>query len=291
MTMKLASFSQDGVSSFGVVRDGLIIDGPRALAGRATTLREALERGLLDELASVYNGHDGIPINAVELLPPVPEPSKILCVGVNYTDHREESGFSAVPEHPTIFTRFADTHVGHGVPIALPTLSNEIDYEGEVALIIGRPLPVGAHGADLARAIAGLSCYNDLSVRDWQFHNTQWVPGKNFYGLGAFGPWMVTMDEFPDLGSVHLTTRINGKICQSATLDQLIFNFEDILRYVTSFTPLAPGDVILTGTPGGVGMAATPPMFLKPGDVAEVAVTGIGTLRSPLVAGSVSVRR
>jgi 2-keto-4-pentenoate hydratase/2-oxohepta-3-ene-1,7-dioic acid hydratase in catechol pathway len=203
---------------------------------------------------------------------------------VNYLDHREETGHVEKPRHPTIFSRFADTQVGHERPVAHPPNTTQLDYEGEVAIVIGRHVSAIETDADARTAIVGLSCYNDLSVRDWQLHNSQWLPGKNFTGVGSFGPWLVTMDEFDDLGSVRLTTRVNGEVRQDATLDDLVFDFPAILRYLTGFTRLAPGDVIVTGTPGGVGLAAKPPRFLVPGDVTEIEVSGVGVLRNEIVA-------
>lgn len=283
--MKLATYRDDHRTTFGVVTDAGVIDAVALLDGAVTSLRELLEHGLLPRLAELSVGarptHD---INAVEFLPPVPDPAKILCVGVNYADHREETGHADLPTHPTIFSRFADSQVGHGHAVIRPAVTDQLDYEGEVALVIGGHMSAVETEPDALSAIAGLSCYNDLSVRDWQLHNSQWLPGKNFRGVGSFGPWLVTLDEFTDLGSTRLTTRVNGEIRQEATLDQMIFNFTDILRYITSFTTLAPGDVIATGTPGGVGLAADPPRLLSPGDVTEVEVSGIGILRNEVVA-------
>ncbi|MEV7976783.1 fumarylacetoacetate hydrolase family protein [Streptomyces sp. NPDC086519] len=283
--MKLLTYRIGDEESFGVLSGDVVIDGAAALAGDATSIRELLERDLLGPLERLSERRAVThPLADIEYLPPVPDPAKILCVGVNYVDHREETGHTEKPEHPTVFSRFADTQVGHGHPVVHPPNSKQLDYEGEVAIVIGRHVSAIETDADARAAIAGLSCYNDLSVRDWQLHNSQWLPGKNFAGIGSFGPWLVTMDEFDDLGSVRLTTRVNGEVRQDATLDDLIFDFTAILRYVTGFTRLAPGDVIVTGTPGGVGLAAKPPRFLAPGDVTEIEVSGIGVLRNEIVA-------
>ncbi|MFD4510640.1 fumarylacetoacetate hydrolase family protein [Streptomyces sp. NPDC058457] len=283
--MKLLSYRVGEVESFGVLSGDGVIDGAEALAGDATTIREVLERDLLGPLEHLTARRKvTYALAEIAYLPPVPDPAKILCVGVNYVDHREETGHVEKPEHPTIFSRFADTQVGHGRPVVHPPNSKQLDYEGEVAIVIGRHVSAIETDADARAAIAGLSCYNDLSLRDWQLHNSQWLPGKNFRGVGSFGPWLVTLDEFDDLGSVRLTTRVNGELRQDATLGDLVFGFTDILRYVTGFTSLAPGDVIATGTPGGVGLAAKPPRFLAPGDVAEIEVSGVGVLRNEIVA-------
>lgn len=285
--MKLLTYSVAGHQSFGAVIDGRVIDGPALLGNRAETLRQLLELDLLSELRDLLPAATvSHRLDSVEFLPPVPDPGKILCVGVNYQSHRDETGQGQKPEYPTIFTRFADTQVGHEQPVRHPSNTSQLDYEGEVAVIIGRAVDPDADDEGLLASIAGLACYNDVSARDWQLHNSQWIPGKNFAGVGSFGPWLVTFDEFADLGSVRLTTRINGELLQDATLKDLIFDFKEILRYVAGFTPLAPGDVIATGTPGGVGLVAEPPRFLHPGDVMEIEVTGVGTLRNTVAADS-----
>lgn len=279
--MKLLSYTVDGIASFGALKDGGVVDGPSLLGQKVPSLRAALEQDLLPGFAQkLERAAITYQLPQIEYLPPIPESRKVLCIGVNYVDHRAESGVVDVPSHPTVFTRFSDSHVGHGQPIVRPAMSEQLDYEGEVAIVIGGPVDASANDEALLGSIAGLSCYNDVSVRDWQLHNSQWVPGKNFAGVGAFGPWLVTLDEFDDLGSVRLTTRVNGEVVQDATLGDLIFDFAAILRYVAAFTPLSAGDVIVTGTPGGVGVVANPPRFLQPGDVMEVEVSGAGVLRN-----------
>lgn len=282
--MKLVTYNASGRESFGVLADDGIVDGARLLGNEVTTMRRLLAADLLPRLRDlVANAGVDHALEDVELLPPVPDPDKLLCVGVNYADHRAETGHQDVPEHPTIFSRFRDTQVGHDRPVVHPTNTEQLDYEGEVAIVIGRYVSSVGSDDEAMGAIAGLSCYNDLSVRDWQLHNSQWLPGKNFYGVGSFGPALVTMDEVRDLPSLRLTTRVNGELLQDATLSQLIFDFPAILRYITGFTPLQPGDVIATGTPGGVGLVADPPRFLTPGDVTEIEVTGVGILRNTIV--------
>ncbi|MGY4711515.1 fumarylacetoacetate hydrolase family protein [Mycolicibacterium sp. CBM1] len=281
--MKLLTYRFAGRESFGVVRGDQVIDGPALFNEPIVSLKHLLELDLTDELRRrLPDAQASHPLADIEYLPPITDPAKIFCVGVNYQDHRDETGTTAKPDHPTIFTRFADTHVGHQQPIRHPANTSQLDYEGEVALVIGRTLATGASDAELAAGIAGLSCYNDVSARDWQLHNSQWIPGKNFEGVGSFGPWLVTLDEYDDLGGVALTTRVNGEVLQHATLDDLIFDFVDILRYLTGFTTLAAGDVIVTGTPGGVGLVADPPRFLQPGDTTEVEVDGVGILRNSI---------
>jgi 2-keto-4-pentenoate hydratase/2-oxohepta-3-ene-1,7-dioic acid hydratase in catechol pathway len=283
--MRLATYRVGVCTSFGVVVDDGIVDGANALNGRARSVRELLGQDLTGDLASAISGRvPDYSLDGVEFLPPVPNPEKILCVGVNYADHRSETGQSEMPEYPTIFSRFSDTQVGHRQSVVHPPNTNQLDYEGEVAIVIGRHTTRVESESEARAAIAGLSCYNDVSARDWQLHNSQWLPGKNFRGVGSFGPWLVTTDEFDDFSGLRIVTRVNGQTRQDASLKDLIFDFTDILRYVTGFTDLAPGDVIATGTPGGVGFVADPPLFLTPGSVVEVKVSGVGVLRNEIVA-------
>jgi 2-keto-4-pentenoate hydratase/2-oxohepta-3-ene-1,7-dioic acid hydratase in catechol pathway len=186
-------------------------------------------------------------------------------------------------EHPTVFTRFATTLVGHDEPIVKPSVSDRLDYEGELAVIIGKP----ARHVKASRAldiIAGYACFNDASVRDWQRHTTQFTPGKNFDATGAFGPWMVTADEIPDPTNLELLTRVNGETVQHANTRDMIHSIPRLIEYISTFCTLEPGDVIATGTPGGVGDKREPPLYLRPGDVVEVEIEKIGVLRNPIEA-------
>ena len=186
-----------------------------------------------------------------------------------------------MPTHPTLFVRFPDSHVGHGQPMIRPAASGEYDFEGELAFIVGR----GGRHVPASRAmdcIAGYSCYNDGSIRDFQRHTTQFTPGKNFWRSGAFGPWMVTDDDIPDPAALHLETRLNGTVMQSAPTSDLLFDIPQLVEYISTVFPLRAGDVVSTGTTGGVGKARKPPVFLKPGDRIEVEVSGIGVLSNPI---------
>jgi 2-keto-4-pentenoate hydratase/2-oxohepta-3-ene-1,7-dioic acid hydratase in catechol pathway len=216
----------------------------------------------------------------VVFLPVIPNPDKILCVGLNYESHRRETGRAEVG-HPTIFLRLNNSQIGHQQPILRPRVSSHLDYEGELAVIIGRR---GRHiaRADALAHVAGYACYNDASLRDWQRHTHQFTPGKNFPATGAFGPWMVTAAEIADVEKLHLTTRLNGIAMQEAGLDQLIFSIPHIIEYCSAFTTLEPGDVIATGTPGGVGFKREPPLFMRPGDSIEVDIPGVGRLVNPI---------
>ena len=235
----------------------------------------ALESGELDRSATAP-----IPLAGMEFLPVIPAPGKILCVGLNYEDHRKETG-RAVVTNPTIFTRFADSQTGHGRPILRPRESAKLDYEGELAIVISK----GGRRISADRAldhVAGYSCYNDGSIRDWQAHTIQFTPGKNFPETGAFGPWLVTPDEFGEPYDQRIQTRLNGEIMQDAMLSDMIFPIARLIEYCSTFTPLAPCDVIVTGTPGGVGAKRDPQIFMKPGDRVEIEIDGIGILENSI---------
>jgi 2-keto-4-pentenoate hydratase/2-oxohepta-3-ene-1,7-dioic acid hydratase in catechol pathway len=208
----------------------------------------------------------------------IPNPDKILCIGLNYENHRKETGRTEV-ENPTVFGRFANSQTGHLTNIIRPKVSTDLDYEGELALIIGKPGRYISH-KDAWGHIAGYACYNEGSVRDYQRHTSQFTPGKNFPNTGAFGPWMVTPDEAGDLGPLRLQTRLNGEVVQDTTISEMIFDIPRQIEYCSAFTRLEPGDVIATGTPGGVGSRRTPPLWMKAGDVVEVEIDRIGLLRN-----------
>jgi 2-keto-4-pentenoate hydratase/2-oxohepta-3-ene-1,7-dioic acid hydratase in catechol pathway len=284
--MKLASYrftSNGGVvaDSYGVVTDDEVTDIRAVSPDAPATLRGFL--GADPSLRATLTAADApsLALAEVELLPVIPDPAKIVCIGVNYADHRAETDRPVVA-YPTIFTRFADTQVGHSQPAVKPKASDSMDYEGELAVVIGAPAWEVSE-ADALGVVAGYSCYDDFSIRDWQRHTSQFIPGKNFPGTGGFGPWLVTADEIPDPSALHLTTRVNGDVRQSADVKDLIFDIPALIAYVTSFTALSPGDVMITGTPGGVGQHRQPPEFLQPGDVVEVEITSIGTLRNPVI--------
>jgi|SRR5215469_2185527 len=271
--MKFTTFEHGGKQSYGAVVGEGIFD----LGGRFADLRALLAADALDDLRDALKGVEpDFGLDEVTFLPVIPNPDKILCIGLNYETHRAETGRPAT-EHPAIFTRFTDTQIGHRQPILRPRVSSQLDYEGELAVIIGRGgryIPE----AEALNHIAGYACYNDVTVRDWQRHTPQFTPGKNFPATGAFGPWMVTADEAGDPRKLQLTTRLNGKVVQQARIGEMIFPIERLVAYVSSFTPLRPGDVICTGTPGGVGFKRQPPLFMEPGDLVEVELSGIGIL-------------
>ncbi|MFO0627104.1 MAG: fumarylacetoacetate hydrolase family protein [Polyangiales bacterium] len=208
----------------------------------------------------------------------IPAPEKVLCVGVNYVAHRQETG-RAESAYPTLFTRFTNTLTPHGAPLVRPRASAQFDFEGEMAVVIGRR---GRHIAreDALAHVGGYTCFNDATLRDWQRHTTQFTPGKNFVATAGVGPWITTADELPDPAQSEVSLTVNGAEMQRSTTDLLIFDVPALIAYISTFTELAPGDLIATGTPGGVGWKREPPVFLRAGDVVEVTVRGVGTLRN-----------
>ncbi|MBP0495181.1 fumarylacetoacetate hydrolase family protein [Pararoseomonas indoligenes] len=275
--MKLATFRHGGTTSWGVVEGDTILDTGAALRDRFPDLKSVIAAGALDAARDAA-GAARIALSEITWLPVIPNPDKILCVGLNYETHRKETGRSEV-ENPTIFARYANSQTGHLAPILRPRVSQDLDFEGELAVIIGRPGRYVSK-ADALAHVAGYACYNDGSVRDWQRHTHQFTPGKNFPETGAFGPWMVTPDEVGDLARLRLQTRVNGQVVQDALIEQMIFDVPRQIEYCSAFTRLEPGDVIATGTPGGVGAKRQPPLWLKPGDTVEVEIDRVGLLRN-----------
>jgi 2-keto-4-pentenoate hydratase/2-oxohepta-3-ene-1,7-dioic acid hydratase in catechol pathway len=278
--MKIISYKHGGKATYGaIVGDGVVDLGGRL---QYADLRSLLEAGALPEAAKVADGvAPDAKLSEIEYLPLIGNPGKIICVGLNYKAHREETGRKPT-DQPALFVRFAESQTAHNGPLVRPKASEMLDYEGELAVIIGK---TGRHvkKADALSIIAGYSCYNDGSVRDWQNHTLQWTAGKNFMQTGSFGPWMVTTDEIPDPTALELTTRLNGAVMQNSTTDLLIFDIPTLIEYITTFTVLEPGDVISTGTPGGVGFKRDPQVFMKPGDKVEIEITKIGILANDIV--------
>ena len=274
--MKFATFRVGNTTSWGLVQGDDILDVGAVL--RFADLRAAIAAGALEQAAGAAAEAKRYPLASITWLPVIPEPGKILCVGLNYETHRKETGRSEV-EHPTIFARFANSQTGHLADIPRPKVSTDLDYEGELAVIIGRPGRYIARGEAMGH-VAGYACYNDASVRDFQRHTHQFTPGKNFPGTGAFGPCLVTPDEMGEIGPQRLQTRVNGEVVQDALLSQMIFDLPRQIEYCSSFTRLEPGDVIVSGTPGGVGAKRVPPLWLKPGDTVEVEIDKVGLLRN-----------
>jgi 2-keto-4-pentenoate hydratase/2-oxohepta-3-ene-1,7-dioic acid hydratase in catechol pathway len=277
--MKLASFTARGAESYGAVTGDGIVDLRSRLS--YPTLRAALAADALSEIARVArDAKPDLALADVDLLPPIPQPDKIVCIGLNYRAHAAEAGLK-VPDQPSLFLRLTNTLVPHGGALVRPSVSSDMDYEGELAVVIGRG---GRHiqPANALDHVVGYACFNDGSLRDYQKSSV--AVGKNFLKTGGFGPWLTTRDEIPDPSRLTLITRLNGNEVQRGETADMIFDVPAIIAYVSTFTPLEPGDVISTGTPPGVGMARKPPLWLKPGDVVEVEISGIGVLRNAVVA-------
>jgi len=278
--MKLASYLADGAAAFGVVTDAGVITMNGRLGGRAASLKGALAAGLLTQIAeAAAKAKPDHKLADIKFLPVIPDPELIACAGINYRSHAGETG-REVPKQPSMFIRRPNTLVGHDGEMVRPTVSANFDFEGELAVVIDRG---GRHiAAECALDhVAGYTCFVDGSVRDYQKYSV--TSGKNFPATGPLGPWIVTRDEIPDPTRLTLTTRLNGTEMQRSGTDLLIYSIPQIIAFCSDFTPLAAGDVIATGTPEGVGHRRTPPVWMKPGDVLEVEVTGIGTLRSRIV--------
>ena len=278
--MRWLSFEVAGRESFGFLgEDDFLTDvGAR---GGFPDLKAAIAADALAQLAADV-GNDRIPLSDIRYLPTIPNPDKVLCVGLNYRAHQQETGRGGEGV-PTIFARFAASQMGHLEPMVRPRESATLDYEGEIAMIIGRS------GRRIARAdalshVAGFSIYNDGSVREYQRQTSQFTPGKNFSATGGFGPWMMTLDEIGDLDDMEITTRLNGEVMQNARASLLVHGFAELIEFCSTFTELVPGDVIVTGTPGGVGAARTPPVFMDDGDSIEIEVKPIGRLVNPVIA-------
>ncbi len=278
--MRWMSFQNNGAAAFGYVDGDNVVD-VSGVDPQIATLKDAIVADALPRLGAA----DGtrVALSTVRFDPVITMPDKIFCVGLNYKAHQEETGRGGEGE-PTIFTRFAASQMGHGEPLWRPAESQALDFEGEIAMIIGR----GGRRisqADAMSHVVGFAPYNDGSVRDWQRHTSQFTPGKNFAHTGGFGPWMMTPGEIGDLDKMEITTRLNGEVMQNAAASLLVFGFEKLIEYCSAFIELAPGDVIVTGTPGGVGAARKPPLWMKPGDTVDIEVSPIGTLSNPVTEG------
>ena len=279
--MKLISFLNQGVPSYGVVSGDDVLDLTPILGAQAPDLKTLIAENLLGAVAQALQAHPPtLKFSQLSLLPVIPNPGQIFCIGLNYGEHVRETG-REVTEVPTIFIRLADSQVAHGQDIVRPPESHRLDYEAEIAVIIGQG-GRRIQEEDAWKHIAGYSCYNDGSVRDWQVATSQWTPGKNFYKTGGFGPWMVTSDEIAPGQVMRLQTVLNGQVLQDTTTDKMIHSIPRQIAYISTFIPLSPGDVIVTGTPGGVGNKRNPQVFMKPGDVAEIEVDAVGILRNTI---------
>jgi 2-keto-4-pentenoate hydratase/2-oxohepta-3-ene-1,7-dioic acid hydratase in catechol pathway len=277
--MKFLSYSTGGEASFGLAAIDGVIDLKSRLG--AASLKALIAADGLSRAQAVAGEAADHAWGAIAFAPVIPDPDKIICIGINYEEHRAETGRPVVA-YPTVFTRFFNTQVGHEQPIVRPRASVTFDFEGELAVIIGKPGRAIPEDRSLDH-VAGYACYNDVSVRDFQSHTSQFTPGKNFPATGPFGPFLVTPDEVGPLGPQRIQTRLNGQVVQDARLDQMIFNVPKLIAYCSLWTELRPGDVIVTGTPGGVGARRDPPLWMKPGDEIVVEIENVGQLTNRVV--------
>ncbi|MBX2811771.1 MAG: fumarylacetoacetate hydrolase family protein [Myxococcales bacterium] len=278
--MRVATVEVEGTIRIGVVTSEGIVDATSRVGGE-TNLRQLLANQQLDGLAPLASATPDLRFEEVRFLPPIIDSQHIVAAGVNYDSHRRETGRDR-SAHPTLFIRWPSSIVGHREPVVRPSVSERYDFEGELAVIIGR------RGRRIAQSqalnyIAGYTCFHDGSVRDYQRHTSQFTPGKNFDKSGGCGPWMVTKDEVPDPSTLVLTTRLNRTVVQQASVSDLIFDIPHLIEYISTFVTLEPGDMIVTGTPSGVGDKRTPRRYLRGGDILEVEISGLGTLMHPVV--------
>ena len=282
--MKLATYQSPKGIGYGIVTDKGIVDLSSRIGSRFPDLRALIAGNGIEEARKAAAGATpDFQTSQIKWLPVIPNPDKIICVGLNYEDHRVETGREKT-ENPALFIRLNDSQVGHDQPLVRPHESKTFDYEAEIAVVIGK----GGRRISQEKSwdhIAGYSCYNDGSVRDWQRHTVQWTAGKNFFQTGGFGPWMVTADEIPANTVMTMTCRLNGQEMQRATTEMMIFKIPALIEYISTFTNLVPGDVIVTGTPGGVGARRTPPVWMNPGDTVEIEIDKIGILRNGIAEG------
>lgn len=284
--MRFVSFELDSKALYGVWEsDAVWWQAPDAFMAQYPDLKSVIAANKLGELgAAARSAGLKVPTGQARLLPVIPNPGKVFCVGLNYKTHVAETK-RADSEYPSIFVRFADTLSAHNAPLPRPSQTTRFDFEGELAVIIGK----GGRSISQAQAwehIAGYACFNDATARDWQRHTHQWTPGKNFPLTGPFGPFMADQQEVPDVNQLQLQTRLNGQVVQNASVADLIFTLPVIIEYLSGFTNLSPGDVIATGTPGGVGDRREPPLYMNPGDVVEVEISQLGVLRNTVVAAT-----
>lgn len=283
--MKIAMYERDGVRGIAVLSPEGLRGVPEGGPGWPGDLDSLIERGAdLREVGDRLASSPVLDPEGISYLPPLGRPSKILCIGLNYRDHSTETGLK-LPDYPAVFARFPSCLVGHGRPLVKPAVSDQFDYEGELVAVIGRRAR-NIQREEALDVVVGYSAFNEASVRDYQMRTSQWTVGKNFDGTGAFGPVLVTPDELPPgARGVRIRTRLNGRTVQDGTTSDMVFDVEDLVSILSRTMTLEAGDVLVTGTPSGVGMARKPPLFMKPGDVCEVEIDGIGILRNPVVEG------
>ena len=279
--MKFASLTDAG---YGLVTDAGVQPVARSFLARYPTLRCALAAGALEAAAEAAAASEALAPDSVGYAPTIPDAGRILCIGMNYREHIREMGREP-PEYPALFVRYPDSFAGHGQPLVRPKVSTHFDYEGELAIVIGKTARYVSRDEALS-VVVGYTNLMDGSIRDFQRHTSQFTAGKNFPRSGAMGPWLVTADEIPDPGALDLRTTVSGEVLQQGSTGDLCIDVPAIIEYLSTTFELQPGDVIATGTPAGVGFARKPPRWLEPGDTVEVEISGLGVLRNPVIAES-----
>ncbi|MBB5687739.1 fumarylacetoacetate hydrolase family protein [Sphingobium boeckii] len=285
--MKLISFEHNGRASYGIARADGIIDLGKHLGSEFPTLKKLLAADALDRAAALADQAADVAFDAISYLPVIPNPMHLWCLALNYVEHHKEvesaGRVQELPKKPALFLRAADSMTGHQQPLRAPAASEQFDYEGELAVIIGK----GGRNiseADAMSHVAGFAVFNDGSIRDWQFHTKQITPGKNFYQTAALGPQMVTADEIADVDNLSVKTWLNGQLVQDGNTRDMLFKIPAFIAYASIVAPLVPGDVLATGTPSGVGFSRKPPLWMKAGDRCEIEIEGVGRLSNPVMA-------
>nr|WP_284508353.1 MULTISPECIES: fumarylacetoacetate hydrolase family protein [unclassified Caballeronia] len=285
--VKYASFSIGNRNTWGAVTSNGVVDLGKRFGDRHASLKAFIAAGLPREIAEAASGAADYRIDEVSFLPPIADPVHIWCLALNYPEHHNEvqaaGRVQELPKSPALFARASDSLIGHGQTLRHPQVSEQFDYEGELVVVIGK------EGFQIRQEnafdhIAGYTVMNEGSVRDWQFHTRQITPGKNFYCSGAIGPWIVTKDEIADVDALRIKTTLNGEVMQDESVSAMVHKIPRFIEYVSSIAPLYPGDVLATGTPSGVGFSRKPPVFMRPGDVCEVSIEGIGKLSNRVAA-------
>ena len=284
--MRWISYQSDSGPHAAIATDRGYVDPTSVDSSLPMSLKQLVAAGpeVMATAAALCQDGPVLETEILRLLPPIVDPEKIICIGLNYADHARETG-AAIPEEPVVFNKFPTALRAHGEAIELPAVSDRVDYEAELVVVVGRPTR-HVDEDDALAFVGGYTCGHDVSARDWQKGKPggQWLLGKSFDSFAPCGPELVTPDEVVDPGMLRVTFRLNGETLQNSSTDQLIFSVPKLISYLSSVSTLMPGDLIYTGTPAGVGVARTPPVFLKPGDVAEVEIDGLGVLRNPVVA-------
>jgi len=281
LILKFLTFIHNNISRLGVLENNDVVDVAAAVPDFPASLLEALTHGKdihYAGAAALRSGVQRIPLQGLDLAPVIPRPGKIICLGLNYYDHAKEGGREK-PDYPWLFCRCASSLIAHGEPAILPNVSSQLDYEAELAVVIGSKVPRHVTHSRALGYVCGYSCFNDISVRDFQKKTPQWTIGKNFDGTGAFGPHLITSDELPPgAAGLRISGRLNGSVMQQACSDDMIFGVADTIALLSECLTLEPGDVIVMGTPAGIGAARKPPIWLKAGDTFEVDIEQVGVL-------------